>query len=128
MLRAKGSNQLIVTRDDKILAAPPAKPTENAINLVTLVHKDDQYWVYHKQSLYRDNGDVDFDFKHNEQVWQVIKLSNIESAKKLRTADQIRNANVKMKHPNQCMKLSQGDVIKFGRVRFCVKKISINRK
>ena len=38
----------------------------NVDTLVTLVHKNGKYRVYHKQSLYKEDGTIDVDFKHSK--------------------------------------------------------------
>lgn len=62
-----------------------------------------QYWMFHSKSLNDDS------FKnHTERVWRIVKYENQTGNK------------------TNYYKIVQGDVIKFGRVRFQVKKLVLD--
>lgn len=42
--------------------------------LLTAVYKNGAYWIYHNESLYNKKGEVNEDFSHFEQVWQIVRL------------------------------------------------------
>ena len=71
---------------------------------MTIVFKRHQYWLYHSKSLQDDA------FKnHADRVWRIVKYETDPNLKK----------------PNH-MRVQEGDVIKFGRVRFRVKKLVVD--
>ena len=90
--------------------------------LISIVYKNGAYWVYHNRSLYNKDGEIDDDFSHFDQIWQVIRLQN-QKTKKLTTTVDVQNRLQNLKDTSDCVELVQGDIIKFGRVRFRVKKL-----
>jgi len=42
--------------------------------LLSVVYKHGTYWMFHAKSLYNDKGQVDKDYSHTEQAWQVVRL------------------------------------------------------
>ena len=92
----------MIARNDQQLKAliPNVDSTEEYQNLISLVYKKGSYWTYHSKSLMDDS------FKnHADRVWKIVKYECHENKK-------INHCQVK-----------QGDVIKFGRVRFQIKKL-----
>lgn len=72
--------------------------------MVSLIYKRGQYWVFHSKSLLDDS------FKnHADRVWRIVKFETHANQKRSNT-----------------MRVQEGDVIKFGRVRFKVKKIVVD--
>ena len=70
-----------------------------------MTFKNGSYWLYHSKSL-KDDA-----FKnHADRVWRVVKFETHSNQKKENT-----------------LKVSEGDVIKFGRVRFRVKQLVVNQ-
>ena len=53
-----------------------------------------------------------------------MRLQN-QRAKKLTTSEEIQNRTHKLKEPSDSLKVAQGDIMKFGRVRFKVKKLVV---
>ncbi len=96
----------MVSRKDQELKSviPTVDNLEEYKNLLSIVYKKDSYWVYHSKSL-QDNSFKD----HADRVWRVVKYENCVSNK------------------TNCYKLEEDDVIKFGRVRFKVKKLVIDK-
>lgn len=73
-------------------------------HLVTLVFKYGQYWLFHAKSL------LDDAFKnHADRVWRIVKHEKHANQKRANT-----------------FKVGETDVIKFGRVRFRVKKLLVD--
>ena len=58
-------------------------------------------------------------------AWQVIGLQNLKS-RKLKTPHEIHTRNAESKQFEDCVRLKQDDIVKFGRVRFRVQKICFN--
>jgi hypothetical protein len=74
-------------------------------NLVSVTYQNDQYWLFHNQSV-----EADYSFKHHmRMVWQIVRYS-VDSF-----SGQDENRFI-------CEK---GDIIKFGRVRFKIRKLHI---
>lgn len=92
--------------------------------LLSVVYKSGAYWAYHTKTLYKSDGEIDEKYNHFEQAWQIIRLSN-QRAKKLSTGEEIQNRTHKLKEVRDSVKVALGDVMKFGRVRFRVKKLEI---
>mmetsp|Transcript_22019 Transcript_22019/g.16387 ORF Transcript_22019/g.16387 Transcript_22019/m.16387 type:complete len:93 (+) Transcript_22019:263-541(+) len=65
----------------------------------------DAYWVFHSKSL----EDETFT-NHVDRVWRVVKYEN------------------HVENKTNCYELVQGDVVKFGRVRFKIKKLVVDAK
>lgn len=92
--------------------------------LLSLVYRNGRYWVYHQRTLYDEKGEFDNDFTHFKQVWQVVRFQN-QVAPKMRTIAEHQNRRWQQKIHENCVKMVQGDVMKFGRVRFRVKKLVV---
>ena len=76
---------------------------ESVQQLATITFKYGKYWLFHAKSLQDDA------FKnHADRVWRVVKFETHE-----------RKEN--------SMRVGQGDIIKFGRVRFAVKKLVVDK-
>ncbi len=72
--------------------------------MLSLVYKQGQYWMFHSKSLNDDS------FKnHADRAWKIVKYDTYSNGK-LNTT-----------------RVQEGDVIKFGRVRFKVKMLVIDR-
>lgn len=72
--------------------------------MLSLVYKQGQYWMYHSKSLLDDS------FKnHADRVWKIVKYDSYCNGKINTT------------------KVVEGDVMKFGRVRFKVKRLVIDK-
>ena len=93
---------------------------------MSIVYKSGSYWAYHTRTLYKPDGEMDDKYNHFEQAWQIVRLQNYRS-KKLVTAEDIQNRNHKRKENEDSLKVETGDIIKFGRVRFRVKKLVISK-
>ena len=71
--------------------------------MLSLVYRQNKYYVFHSKSLSDDS------FKnHAERAWRVVKYEN------------------QMGQKMNCYRIEEGDVVKFGRVRFKVKKMVVN--
>lgn len=95
---------MIARKDQKIIPLIPNVDSSEAYHpLLSVVFKSGLYWVYHSKSLNDDS------FKnHADQVWRIVKYENHED----------RKVNT--------FRVAEGDVIKFGRVRFRVKKLVVD--
>ena len=98
---------------------------DNSNKLVSFVYKDNSYWVYHAKTLYKSNGEVDEKFSHFDQAWQIVRLSNFRPKKKICSGDDLQY-KYKEKGIKDSVRIEEGDTIKFGRVRFRIKKLVIN--
>ena len=75
--------------------------------LLSIAYKNGRYWLFHSRDFTRMDALVN----PSEQAWIVLKNMNNNVFK-----DKVRK--------KQGYKLTGGDTIKFGRVRFVIKKIS----
>ena len=69
----------MLVRDDQSLKTVLPKldcPRDNFNKLISLVYKNGAYWAYHSRTLYTNKGEVDSEFNHFEQAWQVVRLAN----------------------------------------------------
>ena len=57
-----------------------SSPT-NYQELLSIVYKANSYWIYHTKSLYKQNGELDSDYNHFDQAWQVIRMQNMKTRK-----------------------------------------------
>ena len=72
--------------------------------MLSLVYKQGIYWVFHSKSL-RDDS-----FKnHADHAWRIVKYESVNN----------RKVNY--------FKVVEGDTIKFGRVRFRIKKLVVDQ-
>lgn len=88
------------------LATKEAQESGDIENLLSIVFKHDQYWLFHNQSV-----DADYSYKnHVQMAWNVVRFSN------------------DLYQPGQCNRyyVKQGDIIKFGRVRFKIRKLTLD--
>lgn len=76
-------------------------------NLLSLVHKNNEYYIFHNQSV-----EADYSFKnHLKMAWLVVKY----------------NQDKFPPHDDNIYYVQKGDIIKFGRVRFKIRELKINR-
>lgn len=107
------NNWFLVSRNEKVSDFTP-KSAEDKMGqdlLISIVYKNGRYWIYHS----RDFSSTDALLNPSEQAWIVLKDINKNVFK-----DKL---NKKLGY-----RLTGGDTIKFGRVRFVVKKISSDAK
>ena len=116
----------ILVRDENTLKTvmPKLGCPDSYQMLLSVVYKTGAYWIYHTKTLYKPDGELDDKYSHFEQAWQIIRLQN-QRAKKLSTMEDIQNRQHKLKEYSDSVKVVQGDVMKFGRVRFRVKKLIV---
>ena len=95
----------MISRKDQTLQAliPNVDNKDEFLNLVSLVYKHGAYWIYHSKSLKDDTFQ-----NHADRVWKIVKYECYNN-RKLNTCE-----------------LQEEDVIKFGRVRFKVKKLVVD--
>ena len=95
---------MISRREQELVTLTPnVDNSEEYQNLCSLVYKQGQYWMFHSKSLLDDS------FKnHADRVWKIVKYQNYKD-----------------KNENSC-RVIEGDVIKFGRVRFRIKKLVVD--
>lgn len=75
-------------------------------NLMSVVYKNDAYWLFHNQAV-----ESDYSYKnHLRMVWQIVRYSQ----------DWQHNL-----YSDNIAYLEEGDIIKFGRVRFKIRKLRI---
>ena len=81
------------------------------------------YWIYHNRSLYKP-GQIEKDnaFSHTDQAWLIVRYQNQETPKMVEI-DEIQNKIAKFKPELNQVKVFQGDVLKFGRVRFKIREM-----
>ena len=91
--------------------------------LLSFVYKQGMYWLYHSRSLYKPSGEIDDKYNHFEQAWLIIRLMNQKTARKLNKPEEIQDRTIRQKEESDYIKVEQGDVMKFGRVRFRVKNL-----
>lgn len=117
----------IMVRDENTLKTvmPKLGCPDTYQMLLSVVYRGGAYWVYHTKTLYKPDGEMDDKYSHFEQAWQIIRLQN-QRAKKLTTMEDIQNRQHKLKDNPDCVKVGQGDIMKFGRVRFRVKKLVVS--
>ena len=120
------SGCFLLVRDENTLksAMPKLGCPESYQMLLAVVYKNGAYWVYHTRTLFKQDGELDETYNHFEQAWQIVRLQN-QRAKKLTTSEEIQNRTHKLKEPSDSLKVAQGDIMKFGRVRFKVKKLVV---
>ncbi len=85
--------------------APKASTAPEIEKLLSLVYKEKQYWVFHNHSIEKDS------YKHHvKMAWHIVRYS----------PDKL--------NPNESNRFYVGksDIIKFGRVRFRIKKLNID--
>jgi hypothetical protein len=83
---------------------PNVDSSEEYLNLLSLVYKQGQYWFYHSKSLKDDS------FKnHADRVWRIVKYEAYQNKK------------------GNTLRVFEGNTIKFGRVRFRIKKLVIDK-
>lgn len=76
-------------------------------NLLSLVYKNDSYHIFHNQSV-----EADYSYKnHLKMAWLVVKY----------------NQDWLPPHEENVYYVEKGDIIKFGRVRFKIRELKINR-
>eukprot|EP00347_Sterkiella_histriomuscorum_P004352 403360777 len=95
-----------ISRQEQTLKAllPNVDNQEEYQNLLSLVYKQGNYWMYHSKSLQDDS------FKnHVDRVWRIVKYETFTTGKQ------------------NTFKVMQGDTIKFGRVRFQIKKLHVDK-
>ena len=96
----------MVSRKEQELRAiiPNVDSSEEYQSLISLVYKQGQYWMYHAKSLNDDS------FKnHADRVWRIVKYETYLNKK------------------SNTFKVIEGDTIKFGRVRFRIRKLVIDK-
>ena len=96
----------MVSRKEQELKAliPQVDTSEDYQNLISLVYKQGQYWLYHSKSINDDS------FKnHADRVWKIVKYEAYKQ-KKMNT-----------------LRVYEGETIKFGRVRFKIKKLVVDK-
>ena len=119
----------ILARENYLLKTviPRLGTPEHYQMLLTIVYKAGCYWVFHKQSLTKADGEGDDKFNHFDQAWQIIRLQN-QKIGKLTTAEQIQDRTIRLKEIQDSVKVTEGDMLKFGRVRFRIKKLVIEKQ
>jgi hypothetical protein len=71
------------------------------------VHKNDDYYIFHNQSV-----EADYSFKnHLKMAWLVVKYNHDKFPP----------------HDENVYYVQKGDIIKFGRVRFKIRELKLNR-
>ena len=102
-------NCFLMARNERVFEFNPDSISERdqVELLMSIAFKNGRYWIYHN----RDFTNQDALINPSEQVWIVLKNMN----------KNIFKEKVKKKYG---YRLRGGDTIKFGRVRFIVKKIS----
>jgi len=97
------------------------------------VYKHGLYWIYHCKSVFK-KGDLNEplpaeSFPHTEQVWQCIRLQNIPYERFLLTESilQMQDRNKNWKNPEGLVTVGLGDTVKFGRVRFKVRELHLDK-
>lgn len=83
---------------------PNMESPDDYLDLLSLVYKQGQYWLYHAKSPEDDEYQ-----SHVDRVWRIVRYESFNPGK-------INSS-----------KVVQGDIIKFGRVRFQIKKLVIDR-
>lgn len=98
-----------MANNEKVFEFNPENPDEkkSVEMLLTLAFKNGRYWLYHSRDFTYQDALVN----PAEQVWIVLKNMN-------------KNIFKDKLHKKFGYKLKGGDTIKFGRVRFVIKKIS----
>ena len=82
------------------------------------------YWLYHSQSLFKNaQRELDDKFPHVEQAWIMVRLQNTKTRSKIETQYDLQDRNKNAKPMRDLLKIEEGDVIKFGRVRFRVRQL-----
>ena len=62
---------------------------------------------------------------HFDLAWQIVRYQNQKTVK-LTTNQEIRHKKHRLKDMTDCIKVEQDDIMKFGRVRFRVKRLQVN--
>ena len=83
------------------------------------------YWLFSHKSLHTSTGDIDPDYEHIDQAWEIIRYSN-QRTHKLTRPSEFQSRSFPQKKYDDCVKLAVGDIVKFGRVRFRVKALVVN--
>ena len=80
------SGCFILARDEASLKSvmPKLDTPDSYKMLLSSVYKNGAYWIYHNQSLYKQDGELNEEFSHFDQVWQVVRLQN-QRVRKLTT-------------------------------------------
>lgn len=81
-----------------------SKDEDETENLLGIVYKQNKYWLFHNHTI------NDESYKHHiKMAWYIVRY------------------NHDMLHPNEVNRfyIDEGDIIKFGRVRFRVRKLKI---
>jgi len=60
---------------------PGIEEDKSLSKLISIVYKNGSYWVYHMRTLYKPTGQLDKEFNHAEQAWQVVRLHNLKTKK-----------------------------------------------
>lgn len=78
----------LIARDEATLkqVIPKLGHPESYQLLLSVVYKSGAYWLYHNKTLYKKNGEVDEDYNHFEQAWQIVRMSNMKG-KRMVTAE-----------------------------------------
>ena len=97
---------MLARKDYELKTLLPSLDTSPSdLPLLSLVYKRGQYWVFHGRSL------ADPSLKnHAERVWRVVKYE-------VYRGDKVNK-----------LRVCEGDLIKFGRVRFRVKRIVVGEE
>lgn len=103
------TNCFLYTKDEKVSYISPVSDIQKSTHdlLLSIAYKNGRYWLYHS----RDFSGTDALVNPSEQAWIVLR--------------QINKNIFKDKYKKRYgYKIKGGDTIKFGRVRFIIKKIS----
>jgi hypothetical protein len=90
--------------------------------LISVAFKHQTYWLFHSKSLKDDS------FKnHAEHVWRIVKYET-PSQNSLNNLSSYENHFKSRRQSNKInnYKIKEGDMIKFGRVRFIIKRLVID--
>ena len=72
-----------------------------------MVYKKGMYWIFHNQSV-----DIDYSYKnHIQMAWYVVRYSHAKIGRDEKETNKFY--------------VNEGDIIKFGRVRFKVRQLKI---
>ena len=73
-LTVLGCAQLVNDENNLKTTMPKFECPESYQKLLSLVYKNGSYWVYHVQTLYRPDGELDEKLSHFAQAWQIVRL------------------------------------------------------
>lgn len=90
---------------------------QNYTGLLSCVWQQGNYWIYNSESLVGNE-----DYHHTKMAWQVVSLQNLKH-RKLKSISEVQARNAPEKPFEDCVELKQGDIVKFGRVRFRIKRL-----